>query len=402
VTDPLFRPLELPCGATLPNRIAKAPMTEGLADPRNRATERHERLYGRWAGSGAGLLVTGNVQVDRRYLERPGNVAVDANGGEEALRAFAAAGTRGGAHLWMQLGHAGRQSPRYCTTEPVAPSAVPIEGDLAAFAAPPRALEEAEIRDVIERFGRVAEVAKATGFTGVQVHAAHGYLLSEFLSPRVNRRADAWGGSLENRARLLLEVVRSVRGAVGPGFPVGVKLNSADFQQGGFTLEDSCRVVAMLGDEGVDLLEVSGGSYERPAMMLGADGEGASPVRESTRRREAYFLTYAQEIRKVARMPVMVTGGFRTGAAMREALEADELEVVGLGRPLVVVPDLGRQLATGALDAVPPGPEASIFWYYAQIFRMGDGLDPDPDLDAESAPGQVLQHEIAAAQALER
>jgi 2,4-dienoyl-CoA reductase-like NADH-dependent reductase (Old Yellow Enzyme family) len=397
----LARPLTLPCGATLRNRIAKAPMTEGLADEHNRATPRHSVLYERWSRGGAGLLITGNVQVDRRYLERPGNVAVDGNGGEGALAAYAEAGTRGGNALWMQIGHAGRQSPTYVATEPVAPSAVALEGPLAGFSAPPRALTEDEIRDVIRRFAHVAGAARATGFTGVQVHGAHGYLLSEFLSPRVNRRTDVWGGSLENRARALLETVRAVRTEVGPDYPVSVKLNSADFQEDGFGLEESCQVVEWLGQEGVDLVEVSGGSYESPAMMEGVDPGSAPPVKESTRKREAYFLAYAQELRKVAAMPLMVSGGFRSRGAMIESVEADETDLVGIARPFCIQPEIAAGLLDGSVEKALPC-DANIFWFYLQIFRLADGMEPDLDLDPAAAPGILLPKEVAAGAALVR
>ncbi len=230
-------PFTLPCGAVLKNRLSKAAMTEGLGDGRNRATEGHVKLYRRWAEGGAGMLLTGNVHVDRRYLERPGNVAIDGPQSAEALaalRAYAEAGTVNNTHLWMQISHAGRQTPASVSKEPVGPSDKQLDMPGAQFGKP-RALTGAEIEDVIRRFAHAATIARETGFTGVQIHGAHGYLISEFLSPDVNNRTDEWGGSLENRARLLLEIVRAVRKAVGADFPISVKLNSADFQRGGFT-----------------------------------------------------------------------------------------------------------------------------------------------------------------------
>ncbi|WP_278185431.1 hypothetical protein [Marinobacter salicampi] len=278
----LSDPLHLPCGAILPNRIAKAAMTEGIADTNLQPTVRHQRLYGLWSQGGAGLLITGNVMIDRNVLERPGNVAIDPvpdagePGGMAQLKAWADAGTRHGNHLWMQISHAGRQSPRYVTGEPVGPSAVQLK--LLGNYARPRALAEAEIRDYIARFAKVARVAKDAGFTGVQVHAAHGYLLSSFLSTVTNRRTDQWGGSLENRTRFLLETLRAVRAAVGSGFPVGLKLNSDDFRKGGFSHEDCLQLVEWLNEESVDLLEISGGTYEQPR-LLGHTGDRAT-VRE--------------------------------------------------------------------------------------------------------------------------
>ena len=397
--DPLAQPLKLPSGAVLPNRLCKAALTEGLADPMNRATDRHARLYRRWSEGGAGLVITGNVQVDRMHLERPGNVAVDNNGGLDELRVYAKAGQVAGNHLWMQINHAGRQTPGHVNRSPLAPSAVPLDipGDAHGH---PREMTEEQILDVIRRFGHVASVARETGFSGVQVHSAHGYLLSQFLSPKSNRRTDAWGGPIENRARMLIEVVKSIRRATGDDFPVGVKLNSADFQQGGFSEEDCLDVVRMLNEVGVDLLEVSGGNYERP-LMVASNSDEVPGERASTRAREAYFLEYAARIRPVAKMPMMVTGGIRSRTTMEEALATGALDVIGLGRPLCVDPAAPVKLLNGVIDRfeaperemklnpaeLPPGTDAAMQsaiqlwgvqgWFCLQILRLGDGLDSD-------------------------
>lgn len=408
ISNPLAQPLRLPCGATLPNRICKSAMTEGIADAQLRATERHVRLYRAWSEGGAGLLITGNVMIDRRVLERPGNVAIDpAPPDAEAmarLRAWARAGTVNGNHLWMQISHAGRQSPWYVTGQPLAPSAVQLR--LLANYRRPRALREDEILDFIQRYARVARTAREAGFTGVQVHGAHGYLLSSFLSPVTNRRSDAWGGSLENRARFLLEAVKATRAAVGPDFPVALKLNSADFQKGGFSHEECLQVVRWLNDSGIDLLEISGGTYEQPR-LLGYTGEAGSaidaaqaPVSSSTQRREAYFLDYAAAIRRVAKMPLMVTGGFRSRAGMEQALAAGSVDVIGLARPLCTDSAVPARLLAGDDQALPSyehslrlgsgifAPSSGVFlfklvnllgqqgWYYQQIARAGDGLEP--------------------------
>ena len=395
-------PLQLPCGASLSNRLAKSAMTEGLADTRNRATARHQALYRAWSASGCGMLLTGNVQVDRRYLERAGNVAVDMHhpqpGAGDALRGFAQAGTERGNHLWMQIGHAGRQVNRLVNPTPAGPSAVALEMGNSDFFAPPRELRPEEVQEVITRFVHVASVAKDTGFTGVQIHAAHGYLISSFLSPRANRRGDQWGGSLENRARLLLQTVAAVREEVGGDYPVSIKLNSADFQQDGFTAEECLQVVEWLNGTGLDLLELSGGNYESPAMMLAA--------RDSTRKREAYFLEYAEAVKAQARMPVMVTGGFRTRSAMDGALAEGATDVVGLARPLCPQPDAAQQLlddpgcALRNWEAELPAAGA-ISWYYRQIFHLGDGGRPQLDLDPEQAVQWHRANEAETAQGLQ-
>jgi 2,4-dienoyl-CoA reductase-like NADH-dependent reductase (Old Yellow Enzyme family) len=271
-TPTIATPLRLPCGVLLPNRLCKSAMTEGVGDDWHRATPRHATLYRRWREGGVGLSITGNVMIDREVLERPGNVAIDATdprttdaAARARLRDWARAGTGDGSQLWMQVSHAGRQSPRYVTSRTVGPSAVGLA--LLGNYARPRALSEPEIRDFAARFGHVAAIARDCGFTGVQVHAAHGYLVSAFLSPVTNQRTDDWGGPLERRARFLLEAVRATRAAVGADFPVSVKLNSDDFRKGGFSHADCLEVVRLLGAEGIDLLEISGGTYEQPRLL---------------------------------------------------------------------------------------------------------------------------------------
>lgn len=432
----LSRPLTLPCGAVLPNRLCKAAMTEGLADEHLRATTRLDTLYRRWSEGGAGLLLTGNVQIDRRVLERPANVTIDVTDAmthdaeaRQRLSRWAQAGTRGGNHLWMQINHAGRQSPRYVTREPMAPSAEQL-GLLGNFGKP-RPLTEDEILDLIERFAKVAVIARDCGFTGVQIHAAHGYLLSSFLSPVTNRRTDPWGGELSNRARMLIETVRATRRAVGADFPVSIKLNSDDFRKGGFSNDECVQVVQWLNDEAVDLLELSGGNYEQPA-LLGHEGDAstaaaAAPGRESTRRREAYFLEYAERVRAVAKMPLMVTGGFRTREAMEAAVDDGACDVIGLGRPLCTHTDLAGALLRGETRELPtferglvladrgmfsPTSKLALFrqlnafgeigWYYLNLFRLADGLGPDLQRGTLSALVAYLGTEYRAAARMHR
>ncbi len=430
MTANISQPLSLPCGQVLPNRLAKAAMTEGLGDPLNRATDKHVRLYSRWARGGLGLLLTGNIQIDRRHLERPGNVAIEGVQSPEAmasLKAWVAAARSGGAQFWAQVSHAGRQTPKHVNANPSAPSAVKLGLPGGQFG-DPRAMSGDEVRDVIVRFGHVAGVLREAGFTGMQVHAAHGYLLSEFLSPRVNQRSDEWGGSLENRARLLLEVVKAVRKYAGADFAVSVKLNSADFQKGGFSNEECLQVVRWLNEAGVDLLEVSGGTYEQPKM---AGVEGLEPVytenvAASTRAREAYFIDYAAAIAKVAKMPLMVTGGFRTRAGMEEALASGACQVVGIGRPLCGDPLSAKRLTNGEIAALPAyektlrlgpgifGPHSPLTlfkvingagaqgWYCLQLLRMGEGHDPDLRMGVVKALTSYMSHEAKAAKALSR
>ncbi|MCB9993465.1 MAG: NADH:flavin oxidoreductase/NADH oxidase family protein [Hyphomicrobiaceae bacterium] len=398
----LERPVTLPCGAVIEHRLAKAAITEGLADPRGWPTKRLERLYSGWADVGFPLMITGNVIVDADHIERPGNVIIDRVPGKaqrEALEDWVAAGRKHGAHLWAQLSHSGRQTQKSVNGQPLSPSAIGV-GLPGGLFGKPRAMTEAQIVQVIASFRRAAEVCKSVGFTGVQIHAAHGYLLSSFLSPLANRRDDQWGGSLDNRARLLMRIVEETRRVVGPEFPICVKLNSADFQKGGFVLEECAQVALMLEDAGVDLIEISGGSYENPA-MIGERGGGKSadpPKRASTVAREAYFLECARALRRRVNLPIMLTGGLRSRAGMQQALD-EGIDLIGLARPACVDPVSFARFLIGESESLPCWEEnlrrdtgllsnnsplslvrtiasfAGIYWFYEQLYRLGDGRE---------------------------
>lgn len=376
-----FTPLTLPNGAVLPNRFAKAAMEENLADADHAPSDALIRLYGTWAGGGVGLMITGNVMIDRRAMTGPGGVVLETGTDLARVKRWAAAAHAGGARIWMQINHPGRQMPAALGQPTLAPSAVPMDmGRFSKQFAAPKAMSEAEIAEVVQRFVETAVLAERAGFDGVQIHAAHGYLISQFLSPLTNRRSDRWGGSIGNRARLLLDVVRGVRARVGSGFAVAVKLNSADFQRGGFSEDDARQVVALLNPLGVDLLELSGGSYEAPAMHGQArDGR--------TLAREAYFLEFAQGIGAAAGMPLMVTGGIRRLPVAEQVLDSG-IAMVGIGTALALNPDLPREWAAGQASAPALRP---IRWkskvlaslaYMAmvkhQLRRMSGGRRPDP------------------------
>jgi 2,4-dienoyl-CoA reductase-like NADH-dependent reductase (Old Yellow Enzyme family) len=408
MTNLLAQPLALPSGAVLTNRIAKAAMSEGMADADNHSTPRLETLYRRWAESGAGLLLSGNIQVDRWHLERPGNVVADDARGLASLSALARAGTSKGAHFWAQLSHTGRQVSDSINREPLSPSDVEIDimrGAGFSFARP-RAMMEDEIARAIAQFAFSARLAKEAGFTGVQFHGAHGYLISQFLSPLSNTRTDRWGGSLENRARFLLAVMDAVRDAVGPAFPIGLKLNSSDFQKGGFSFEECLQVVEMLNHSTLDLLELSGGSLEQPKVVgIALKDEGEDGKRTSTAKREAYFVALAGAVRAAAKMPVMVTGGFRSAAAMNEALEHGELDVVGIGRPLIADPRTPAKLLSGEITrAVAAEENVHLFhllpWFNMQLERLADGHDPDLSITGEEAAAAFVPLETRITQAL--
>lgn len=394
--DVLTRPLHLPNGFAIPNRLAKAALSEGLGDRDGAPGARIRNLYRRWAASGVGLTITGNVMIDRRTgVGEPGNVVVEDERHVEALQEWARVTRSGGSRAFVQINHPGRQTPRTITPRPVAPSAIALPGSARLFATP-RELTGAEIEDLIARYATAARIVTEAGFDGVQIHGAHGYLISQFLSPLSNQRTDAWGGTPEKRRRFVLEVFRAMRAEVGPDVPVTIKLNSADFQKGGFGEEESLEVVHALAEEGLDLLEISGGTYTSAA-MLGVD----ESLKESTRRREAYFLAYAEKVRAARpELPLMLTGGFRTGEGMRAAIASGAVDLVGLGRPLAVQPDFPADLLAGRVDESVVSPRRSgirlldnlteLTYYSVQMWRMAAGKEPAPHRHAAINVGQYL------------
>jgi 2,4-dienoyl-CoA reductase-like NADH-dependent reductase (Old Yellow Enzyme family) len=375
--DVLSAALALPCGAALPGRLGKSAMSEQLGDRLNAPTPELNRLYERWGAAGTGLLITGNVMVDRSHLGEPKNVVADDARHLDKFVAWAIAAQSHGTPTWVQLNHPGRQALRIAGAHPVAPS--PIRPKVPG-APTPKELTDGEIHAIVERFAVAAKVMQDAGFHGVQIHGAHGYLVSQFLSPRANERTDGWGGDATGRMRFVLEVMRAIRDRVGADYPVGIKLNSADFQRGGFSEEESMDVVAALTAEGLDLLEVSGGTYESPAMTTGGKTKA-----ESTKQREAYFLDYAEQVRAVTTVPLMVTGGFRSAAGMREAISSGATDLVGLGRPYALDVAVARTVAGGgtAPDMASKRPSSKqldaaleLYFHTRQIQRIAAGHEP--------------------------
>ncbi len=360
-------------------------MSENNADEGGRPSERIIKLYETWGKGETGILISGNVMVDSHALGEEGNVIVEDERYLAELSRWAEAAQAHGSHLWMQINHPGRQAPSF-NKEVVSPSDVelPMPG-LKGMFRKPRPLSEAEIWELIEAFGRTALLAKKAGWKGVQIHGAHGYLVSQFLSPRTNLRTDQWGGSIENRARFALEIYRNMRAKVGAGFPIGIKINSADFQRGAFTEEESLQVIRMLADEGMDMIEVSGGTYERAAMM------GRSQKR-STQEREAYFAEFIVKARAVTNAPLLLTGGFRTVEVMAKAIENKELDFIGIARPFAIYPYLTKEILAGKITETRSGNVNTgikaidrigfmdIAWHTENMRRMGLGKKPKPNL----------------------
>ena len=373
---------------TFKNRVIKGAMSEALANTAGEPNHLHLGLYEAWAKGGLGCAITGNVMVDARAKNEPGVVIVETERDLAKLKQWADLGKQHGMVQLIQLSHPGRQCPKGLNKETVAPSAVPFSAMLATTFATPRALREDEILDLIQRFATSAVICEKAGFEGVQLHGAHGYLISEFLSPLTNKRTDQWGGSIENRTRFLLEIYKAVRAATSENFIISVKLNSADFQKGGITEEEVISVFKAIDEAGIDLIEISGGTYEAPAMA----GAKSNQRKESTIAREAYFLDFAEKIRKEVKCKLMVTGGFRTVKGMKAAVESGACDFIGIARPLAVETDLTDRLIAGqdvkyAVNPIKTGIPfvdkmaiMEIIWYAAQFKAIGEGKAPNPKL----------------------
>ena len=382
-------------GYTFKNRFIKGAMSEGLANKAGDVNDIHLKLYETWGQGGLGCSITGNVMVDINAKNEPGVVAIEDEHDLVSLTKWANIGKQYNMLQLVQLSHPGRQCPKGLNKETVAPSAIAFSPALSTFFGTPRALTEAEILDIIQRFGNAARICKKAGFEGVQLHGAHGYLISQFLSPLTNQRTDQWGGSIENRMRFLLEIYREVRKQTGENFIVSVKLNSADFQRGGFTEEDAMAVFRAIDAEGIDLIEISGGTYEAPAMAGAKRKKSADEpeVKQSTVAREAYFLEFAEKIRKEVKTALMVTGGFRSRQGMNDALQSEACDFIGMARPLAVETDAPDHLLVGndsvryATKPIKTGIAMldkmaimEVIWYASQFKAIGQGKKPKPNL----------------------
>jgi 2,4-dienoyl-CoA reductase-like NADH-dependent reductase (Old Yellow Enzyme family) len=376
----------LPNGSVLKNRIAKSAMSENFGTRNHAPSKGLINAYNIWAKGNPGLLITGNVMVDSMALGEARNVVVEDYKDFELLKKWARSVEGTGVHLWPQINHPGRQAFAAINRETVGPSAISLSlGSASKMFKMPIVLSDEAIWDIIKRFGNTARIMKEAGFTGCQIHGAHGYLVSQFLSPNSNIRTDQWGGSLSNRARFVLEVYREIRRQVGSDYPIAIKINSADFQRGGFTEEESMEVIRFLSNEGIDLIEISGGTYESPAMIQG-------DRKKSTISREAYFLDYIEKARKLIKTPLLLTGGFRSVSVMERALEDGNLDVVGLARPFCLYPNLANQIFDGSVERFEtPIPQIGIKfldklggvelpWYELQIQRIGKGKSPKNNL----------------------
>ncbi len=398
-TNHLNTPFTLPCGATLKNRLVKSAMTERISNRNFEPVQGHNKLYELWSKTNAGLLISGNVMIDRKHLESAGNVCFDDESMIPKLQSWASAGISEGNHFWVQISHAGRQTNKFTNSRPLAPSEVQLK-KIGLFGKP-RSMSEVDIENVIQGFRKAAKIAKSSGFTGIQVHSAHGYLLSQFLSPATNKRNDQWGGSIENRSRLLMTIISEIRHEVGPKYPVSVKLNSSDFQRGGLSEDESLEVIKMLDKAKIDLLEISGGTYERTAFFLLNEEHN---MKASTQAREAYFIDFAKKVREVSSLPLLITGGFRSFNFCNQVIENSELDLIGMARPFITnledipefllghVPILENLILRTGIKSFEDAAEGG--FYAAQLIRLSKGKKFNKNMGPLWSSNFLILHEL--------
>lgn len=338
----LFTPITLPNETTIKNRFFKSAMSEGMGTRDFQPKKNIATLYKRWAEGGTGLIITGNIMVDPKGTAEPGNIVFDKNSNMEILKEWAKQGQQHGAKVMVQLNHPGKQAPKTVSKQTVAPSAIPLGNGLNKLFSTPRALTTSEVEELVQKFVTSAKVAKEAGFSGVQIHAAHGYLISQFLSPHDNRRTDKYGGSLENRMRFLKEIYLGMREELGKDFTIGIKINSTDFKEDGLTEEDSLKTIIELANLGLDFVEISGGTYERPAMM-GATSKSTNQV---------FFAEYSKKLKQKIKIPVVVTGGIRSINAMNTLLNDNTTDFIGIARPLTIDPNIPNKIKQGTYTIV--------------------------------------------------
>ena len=338
----LFTPITLPNGTTIKNRFFKSAMSEGMGTRDFQPKKNIATLYKRWAEGGTGLIITGNIMVDPKGTAEPGNIVFDKNSNMEILKDWAKQGQQHGAKVMVQLNHPGKQVPKTIAKETVAPSTIPLGNGLNKLFSTPRALTTSEVEELVQKFVTSAKVAKEAGFSGVQIHAAHGYLISQFLSPHDNRRTDKYGGSLENRMRFLKEIYLGMREELGKDFTIGIKINSTDFKEDGLTEEDSLKTIIELANLGLDFVEISGGTYERPAMM-GVTSKSTNQV---------FFAEYSKKLKQKIEIPVVVTGGIRSINAMNTLLNDNTTDFIGIARPLTIDPNIPNKIKQGTYTIV--------------------------------------------------
>jgi len=372
----LGNPLKLPCGVVLKNRMVKSPMSDSLGDGAGNPTTSQVRLYERWAQGGVGLSLIGEVQITHRYPEKPGNLVLTNDANRHALEELANRGSINGAQIWPQLGHAGALSYGPIS-QPKGPSALDLEG---------LKCEEMSLDEIValsDEYATAATLAKDLGFGGVQIHAGHGFLLSQFLSPLFNHRTDAYGGSIEGRYRVVNEIIEKIRQVVGPNFPVGIRINATDKLVGGLQQEDALEVVRLLSQSSIDLIDVSGGTYF-PGAASSSDGVLTTGP---------YFVDIAKRAKELTSIPVVVTGGFETRIQAENAVEGGSADAVGFGRAMVLDPSLADSFLLDQSngpdfpDFEKPPSGGVTAWYTMRLTALGE----DNEYQFSLSPAQALE-----------
>jgi 2,4-dienoyl-CoA reductase-like NADH-dependent reductase (Old Yellow Enzyme family) len=379
----LQRTLELPCGVVLKNRLAKSPMSDSLGDGQGDPTEAQIRLYERWAEGGVALSFIGEVQGDPRFPEKPGNLVLGADSNQSLFQSLSTRAVIDGAHLWAQIGHAGALS-HPPISQPKGPSALNVEGLQCA------GMLKEEVQDLPDLYAKTALQARSLGFSGIHIHAGHGFLLSQFLSPLFNHRQDSYGGSVEGRSRIVLEVIDKVRGAVGPTFPIGIRINSTDQLEGGLIEDDALEVVRLLNETAIDLIDISGGTYF----------PGAKPSSDGTSR-GAYFLDFARRAKEVTKIPLMLTGGFKRREQAIDAVSSGAVDMVGVARAMALEPRLantwlsqeGGDPEFPQFNSVVPGGITA--WYTMRLTALGEDRENEFKLDIPTALRQYEERDAA-------
>jgi len=365
--------LELPCGVILKNRLAKSPMSDSLGDGEGNPTEIQIQLYEKWAKGEVALSFIGEVQGDPRFPEKPGNLVINETSDFNLFSKLAKRATIDGAHLWPQLGHAGALS-HLPVSQPKGPSAISMEGLQSSE------MTISEIQALPDMYARTALLAKNNGFGGVHIHAGHGFLLSQFLSPLFNHRNDGYGGSIEARCRIIFEIINKVRFAVGPSFPIGIRINSTDQIEGGLTETESLEAIGLLNNTSIDLIDISGGTY-----FPGAKSSSESSLDGP------YFLDFAKRAKKVTDIPLLVTGGFKKRHQAIEALMSGAADMIGLGRAMIINPDLPKVWFDKAggdpefprFESIIPGGITA--WYTMRMTAIAEGREDEFSQDLVSA-----------------
>lgn len=370
----LAKKLELPCGTILKNRLVKSAMSDSLGNGQGDSTEQQARLYERWAEGGVALALIGETQVIPDFPEKPGNLVLSDNSDQKALRSLIQRATVNGMQLWPQLGHAGALAHAPISL-PKGPSAL----DLPALKC--GELSSEEIQALPHLYANAALLAKQVGFNGLQIHAGHGFLLSQFLSPLFNRRKDGYGGSIEARSRIILEIIHTVRQAVGSSFPIGIRINATDKLEGGLTEQDALEVIRLLDTTSIDLIDISGGTYF-------PDAKSSS---DSSAKDAPYFRHFSQQAKRITNIPIMLTGGFTKCEQAIDILETGDADMVSLARALVLNPNLPNLW----LDGMNENPDFPIFqsppkggitaWYSMRLTALAEDTEDKFSLDLETA-----------------